>query len=253
MASLLSRSLAPAPALIKAARRLVFPDQCPRCGTLVAEEGGLCGPCWRDTPFLAGLVCDLCGTGLIGPDDGSLPHCDACRSLPRPWAKGRAVFDYSGAARHMVLGFKHGDRLDLGPHLADWMAARAGPLIRPGMVLVPVPVHWRRLLARRYNQAAVLTRLLAPRLGLAHLPDALRRCRNTPPQSGDGFAGRAAALEGAIAVTRRQQPRLAGRPVLLVDDVMTSGATLTACCTALLAAQVPLVHVLLLARAHQRA
>lgn len=166
--------------MIKAARQLIFPDQCPLCRTLLAEEGGLCGACWRDTPFLLGLVCDLCGTALIGPEDGTPVHCDACRALARPWARGRAVMSYAGNGRRLVLALKHGDRLDLAPSFARWMVARAAPLLTPDTVLVPVPVHWRRLLARRYNQAAVLSRLMARQTGCAHAPDAL--CRVRPPR-----------------------------------------------------------------------
>ncbi len=219
----------------------------------MADADGLCGSCWRETPFLLGLVCDLCGTAQIGPDDGTAVHCDACRQLGRPWQKGRAVLEYSGRARRLVLSFKHGDRLDLAPRFARWMAARAVPLLLPDMLLVPVPIHRGRLLKRRYNQAAVLTRLLGRELDLPHLPDALLRRVATPPLKGGGHAERSALLAGAITLTPGRQNKLAGRPVLLVDDVMTSGATLAACTQELRGAGVPIVNVLALARAAQHA
>lgn len=228
---------------------LIFPPQCLLCGALVQGAGGLCGACWRDTPFLLGLGCDLCGAPLIGEDPGSPVHCDDCRAAQRPWARGRAVMLYDGGARRLVLGLKHGDRLDLVPSLARWMAARAAPLITPETLVVPVPVHWRRLLARRYNQAAVLARALARELAVPDCPDLLTRTRRTQPHEGMGPEARFANVADAFRVTARHRSRLAGRRVLLIDDVMTSGATLSECAAACLAAGATQVEVVVLARA----
>lgn len=253
MGRLLSRAhLTPARAVFKAARQLVFPDQCPQCGTLVEGEGGLCGPCWRETHFIFGLVCDQCGIPMIGPDDGYRVTCDACRALDRPWQRGRAALVYRGGARRMVLGLKHGDRLDLAPILAGWMADRAGPLDAEGALIVPVPLHRARLFRRRYNQSAVLARLVARRLGHAHLPDALQRVRATAPLESGGFAERHAEISPAITLNPARRDRLKNRPVILIDDVMTTGATLTACTRALMDADVSGVNILALARAPQR-
>lgn len=237
--------------MIKAAQHLIFPDQCPLCRALLAGNDGLCGRCWRDTPFILGLVCDLCGAPQIGQDNGVPVHCDACRALARPWNRGRAVMSYSGNGRRLVLALKHGDRLDLAPTFARWMAIRAAPLARPDTVVVPVPIHRRRLLVRRYNQAAVLSRLMAKRLGCCHVPDALIRRRHTAPMQGDTFDSRAANIADSIRCNPRRIEQLSGNHVLLVDDVMTSGATFTSCSLQLRKNEVKEIHVVTLSRAVQ--
>ena len=233
--------------LLRGAVDLIFPHQCAACGTLVEGGGALCGACWRETPFIAGLVCDGCGVPLPGQDDeGAL--CDGCLAHPPAWDRGRAALIYRNVARKLVLGLKHGDRLDLVGPAAKWMAAAGTPLIRPGMVAVPVPVHRWRLVRRRYNQAALLAQAVARRADLKALPDALVRDRATGTQDGKSRDNRFANVAGAFRAAPRRMAALAGREVLLVDDVMTSGATLTGCTEALRQAGAAGVSVLVLAR-----
>ncbi|MEI4485322.1 ComF family protein [Frigidibacter sp. MR17.14] len=234
-------------ALARRALRLAFPPACAGCGTPVADEGALCGSCWQETVFLTGLVCDLCGAALPGTSDRA-EQCDDCRRIPRPWARGRAALGYAGRGRDLAMQLKHGDRLELVPMLAGWMAQAAAPLILPGMVAVPIPLHWRRLLRRRFNQSALLAQGVARRLHLPCCPDALLRSRATPSQEGRSPDERFANLAAAIAPHPRRQSAIAGRPVLLIDDVMTSGATFASATEALGRAGAGPVHVLSLAR-----
>ena len=218
------------------------------CGTLVEEDGGLCGACWRDVPFILGLVCDLCGTPLPGEGDGHVVHCDDCMATARPWEKGRAALIYRDRARKLVLALKHGDRLDLASPAARWLARAAGPCLRPGQVIVPVPAHWRRTLGRRFNQAAVLARALARQTGQPVAVEGLQRCRSTEVQDGKSIEARFANLSGAIRPHPRHGARLDGADVLIVDDVMTSGATMAAAAEAARAAGAASVRVAALAR-----
>jgi predicted amidophosphoribosyltransferase len=226
----------------------LFPPQCVVCGDAVDSDFGLCGPCWRDTSFIRGLVCDKCGVPLPGEDDGRPEYCDDCLTLARPWDRGRAALVYKGNGRKLVLALKHGDRLELARPGGRWMADAVRPLLTEGMVVAPVPLHRWRLLTRRYNQSALLAREVARLTGLAMCPDLLVRRRRTASQEGRNRDARFANVAGAIAVHSRRRSWLAGRPVLLVDDVMTSGATLAASAEACLAAGAGPVSILVLAR-----
>lgn len=226
----------------------MFPPRCIACGAGVAADFGLCPACWRETPFASGLVCDKCGAPLPGADEGKPEYCDDCLTIARPWQRGRAALVYKDAARRMVLAFKHGDRLDLRRPLAGWMLRAAAPLLEPGMVLAPVPLHRLRLLKRRYNQSALLSGAVARAAGLTHVVDLLQRTRATRSQEGLHRDERFANLSGAVRINPRRAGLLAGRHVLLVDDVMTSGATFAVCADACLAAGAENVSVLALAR-----
>lgn len=236
---------------MKGALQIVYPPQCMGCGETVGQMGALCPTCWRDADFIAGLACTCCGAPL--PSDGTPAedaiHCDDCLATPRPWLRGRAALTYRGTGRKLVLMLKHGDRLDVAGALGDWLSDAAAPLVVPGMVVAPVPLHLRRLFHRRYNQAELLAGRIAHRHGLQPMPGLLQRSRHTPSQDHRGAAERFANLADAIQVRPRLAPQIAGRPVLLVDDVMASGATLATCAQALLDAGSGPISVAVLARA----
>ncbi|SEQ87762.1 Predicted amidophosphoribosyltransferases [Thalassovita taeanensis] len=215
---------------------------------MVDSEFGLCGPCWRDTPFIGGLTCDVCGTPLPGESDGEVELCDDCMALPRPWQRGRAALMYDGNGRKLTLALKHGDRHDIAHPAARWMLNAAGPILAADMLVAPVPLHWTRMIKRRFNQAALLAHAFARLAGLEYCPDLLVRHRRTTTLKGQGLEQRFAALQESIMPHPRRSGSIAGRHVLLIDDVMTTGATFSACGDACLAANASEVSVLALAR-----
>ncbi len=228
--------------------RIVFPPQCIACGAMVERDFGLCGTCWRDTPFITGLVCDCCGVPLPGDVVDDLVHCDTCMSIARPWQSGRAAVQYKDQGRSLVLALKHGDRLDLAKPLAGWMSGVAEPLLREDTVLVPIPAHPLRLIKRRYNQAAVLSNALSSLVGRPTIPDLLQRVRQTASQDDMTLEQRFQNMADAIKPSKYGALKLAGRPVLLVDDVVTSGATMAAAAEACHALGARRVDILSLAR-----
>lgn len=233
---------------LQAALHVLYPPQCISCAAQVTSDFGLCGDCWRETPFIAGTVCDRCGVPLPGGDAQEVAVCDDCMTMARPWGQGRSALLYKDNGRSLVLALKHGDRMDLARPAAGWLLQAARPVIRPGMVVVPVPLHWARLFRRKYNQAALLSKALSGLAGLDHCPDALIRRRTTGTQEGRTRDGRFANMADAFRVPTSRVAMVEGRDILLIDDVMTSGATFAAATEALFAASVRSVCVVSLAR-----
>jgi predicted amidophosphoribosyltransferase len=227
---------------------ILYPPQCVSCGEPIADDHGLCGKCWAETPFITGHVCDKCGAPLPGESDGAVDLCDDCMATARPWSRGRAALIYTGNARRMVLQIKLSDRLDLVPSAAVWMVRAGRELITPETLVVPIPAHWTRVFTRRYNQASELARALGKQAALDVAPTALIRPHRTEKQEGMGRDRRFANLHEAIQPHPRRGQVLRDRHVLLVDDVMTSGATFAAAAAACHAAGAAGVLTLALAR-----
>ena len=235
--------------LIQTALSVLFPPGCLGCRARVSDDFGLCGTCWKDMHFIGGTVCVMCGAPLTGDDCGVDARCDDCTTIARPWDQGRAALIYKGTGRSLVLGLKHGDRHDVVQPAAHWMArALRGTNLCNNALVVPVPLHWRRQLRRRYNQAALLAAQLAKLQKLTCLDDGLRRVSRTAPMDGKSRDERFAQVQNCIRVAAAHEGAFNRRPILLVDDVMTSGATLSACAQACLAAGAAHITVMTLAR-----
>lgn len=215
---------------------------------MVDSDFGLCGACWGETPFIGGAVCEACGVPLLGQTDGFRLECDDCMVHPRVWSQGRAALLYRDQARPLVLALKHGDRVDIARPAAAWMLRAAMGLLDDNPLIAPVPLHWGRLLKRRYNQSALLAHEMARQSGLEWCADLLIRHKRTVSLEGKSRHQRFVVLDDAIAPNSRHAAVFDGREILIVDDVMTSGATLTACANACLRGGARDVRVATLAR-----
>ena len=211
-----------------------------------ALTSGLSAEAWSRITFLDGPVCDGCGAAFAY-DAGEI-RCVLCQTRPRAFARTRAACLYDEHSRDLILKLKHADRTDLSGLFARWLSRAAAPLLEEADAIAPVPMHPGRLLRRRYNQAAEIARPLAKASGVAYLPDALVRRRDTVSQGGKSASGRRRNVAAAFIVPEARRHQVIGRKIVLVDDVLTTGATAEGCARALLAAGAAEVTLAVVAR-----
>jgi len=225
---------------------LLFPPLCVSCREPLGAGHGFCADCWNKIAFLDGPMCDCCGLQFAF-DPGEGTRCAACLARPPAFDRARAIFAYDENSRAPILALKHADRLDLVPGFAHWLERTGAALLNGSDLIVPVPLHRWRLWQRRYNQAAELARALGQRTSKAVSVQALERTRPTESQGAMASAGgRRRNVQGAFRVP--EPGRVADRSILLVDDVLTTGATAEACARALKRAGAARVQILALAR-----
>jgi len=229
---------------------LLLPPQCLGCDTVVEDLGTLCADCWQAVTFIGRPHCAACGLPFEFDDSDGREQslCGACVRQPPVFARARAAFAYDDHSRHLVLAFKHADRTDHAPAFAGWMERAGRELLNQADIIAPVPLHWTRLFARRYNQSAMLALALHKRTGIPCLADLLIRTRRTPSQGKLGPSARRRNVSGAFRLSGKYAAAIKGKRVLLIDDVLTSGATAGAASTALLKGGAAAIDVLTLAR-----
>jgi len=228
---------------------VLLPPHCLTCDAPVGAPGQFCTACFRRTAFVTDPCCACCGRPFGSVlQGGTSGRCADCRAHPPAWTAARAALRYDDQARRILLPFKHGDRIETARALAPHMARAGAALLPAADWLVPVPLHRGRLLSRRYNQSALLAQALSRLSGRPAVLDGLRRTRATASLGQKSGLQRRTEVAGAFAVRPSRQAQLADARVLLIDDVLTSGATADACARALLAAGVARVDVLVAAR-----
>lgn len=228
---------------------VIYPPSCLCCGAATASHGALCSACWGRINFIERPFCDRLGTpfaydlgisGLLSPE--AMAH-------PPTYARARAVARFEdGPVRELVHRLKYHDRMELAEPLGAWMARAGRELLAEADLLVPIPLHRRRLMWRQFNQAQALAVAVGRASGRKVDPFLLRRVKRTPPQIGLSRTQRAENVQGAFAVPNEAKPFVEGRAIVLIDDVLTSGATINAAARTLLRAGAARVDVLVFAR-----
>lgn len=213
---------------------------------------GLTATAWSRIRFIDAPLCDGCGAPF-DYDLGAGARCPSCLAHPPAFDHARAACLYDDASRELILKLKHADRTDLAGVFARWLARASGDLLGDLDAVAPVPLHPFRLIKRRYNQAAEIARPLARIAGLAYWPGVIGRPKLTSSQSGKSAKGRRRNVAGAFAVPADWRPKVLGARLLLVDDVLTTGATLEGCARALKAAGAARVDAAVIARVKERA
>ena len=237
---------APFRAVFGRALDVALPALCPACREQVGDSG-LCASCWSKLSLIAPPYCERLGIPFAyDPGPGVLSM--QAISDPPAYHRARAAVRYDDIARALVHALKYGDRIDLAPTMGRWVARAGRELLKDADAIVPVPLHWRRLWARRFNQSALLAQAISRETGVAVADTALRRVKATAQQVGLTQSERAQNVQGAFRVPPDRKAQVAGRRVVLVDDVLTSGATSDACARALLRAGARNVDLVVFAR-----
>jgi ComF family protein len=229
--------------ILQVAINSIYPPSCAGCGRQTAKPGALCGLCWNSVKFIEKPYCEIYGTPFSTElGDGMI----SARAIadPPPYARSRAAVAYQGLALRFVHGLKFQDRQDNAFWMAAWMARAAPELLIDADVIVPVPLHWQRMVSRRFNQSALLAQKLALAVHKPFAPLALTRTKPTITQRGLTARERDANVKRAFVVKDNHAIDVQGRRVLLIDDVITTGSTVAAATKALLKAGASNVDVL---------
>lgn len=235
-------------ALMRRAGDLVFPPTCPGCGRMAAGHGAVCPACWRQIAFIERPYCEVLGIPFSHDLGPGILSAEAIANPP-DFDRLRSVCAFNGTARNLVHSLKYRDRTELAPMLALWMARAGKEMLADCDAIVPVPLHRFRLMSRKFNQAAELALAVSRLTGKPMLSDAIRRTRHTEHQVGLGRTGRAENVRGAFRVTERGKTEITGRRVVVVDDVYTTGATVSAVARAARRAGASEIGILTFARA----
>jgi len=233
--------------LVNTVLDIVFPPRCMGCAAPVASAHSLCSDCWKSLRFISEPMCHCCGHPFELAVEAHM-LCAECLKESPAFVQARSALYYDEASKRHVLGFKFHDHTELMPLLSEWLVRASGDMLPHIDFLVPVPLHWFRLWRRRYNQSALLCYAVSEKTGIPVAPDALIRAKHTTPQSQLTRLQRLENVKGIFKVRPSIISRIENKNILLIDDVMTTGATIKACTRTLLKAGAGRVYVATVAR-----
>ena len=231
--------------IIKLCLDFLLPPVCPICKQRISEPFGLCPKCFSELEFIGAQKCSVCGRPLDAVVPG-LAVCASCLKKPPLFHQAEAVFKYNDASRKLILAFKHGDHLELTKLLTKLMDIEHSSIIEQNDILIPVPLHWTRLLKRKYNQSALIAQRLAIKHHKIYDPISLKRIETTVSQGHLSPKKRKENIKGVFKV--KNHNKICGKNILLIDDVYTIGATVNECSKILLKAGAKRVDVLTFAK-----
>lgn len=226
---------------------ILLPPRCLICNIIVSQTGSLCADCWQEIEFNTSPHCAICSHPFTY-DIGELALCGSCIQKTPPYARIHTVFHYNEKSRTLVHNLKYGDRTHSALYFAQWMARAGKASLEQADMLVPVPLHPLRLLKRRYNQSALLANAISRQCHVPVYPQLLIRTRHTPSQAGLSSKERQRNVRGVFKLHPNYVTLVRNKHIIIVDDVMTTGATVTACTKILLKAGAKKVTILTLAK-----
>lgn len=227
---------------------LLLPPKCLKCTTRIDQAHNVCPQCWKDLHFITDPKCYRCGYPFeitLGNDYSVLgvQICGACQKVERSFDRAASALRYDDYSREMVIGFKHQDKVEYATYFTKLLSQAGLEFFDEADMIMPVPLHKRRLLSRRYNQSALLSRGLADKYGIEHNVTLLERTKNTPPQQGN-LSKRSRNVKGAFKVVSDHKNTLKNKTILLIDDVYTTGSTAENCARSLKKAGAKKVNIL---------
>ncbi len=216
------------PNLLNKGVNYLFPPVCGNCDGAIWDNTGICADCWKDLTFISGAFCYSCGYPFE-LSRGNEVLCGECLHSPKAFDLCRAALVYDAHSKDMIIGFKHADKTYLSALFTRWLSSCGQGILEKADVIVPVPLHQRRLLSRRYNQSALLAHRLARLHHKEYIPSLLLRTKNTFSQGQFSMTGRWRNVRNAFVSNNKYKTAVEGKHVVLIDDVYTTGATLDAC------------------------
>lgn len=224
----------------------LFPRTCPNCNKVIENKKLFCDHCFKNMSFISSCVCQWCGRPLYSEFTGEKILCGKCMAKRPTYDMARSVFIYETSSKDSILKFKYADKMEFGKTFVSLMLQAGTPLLQKTDIIMAVPMHWSRRLMRKYNQAEILAKTLGKKTKIPYNPRVLIRTKYTTRQENKNYTERQANVKNVFSVKNKE--RIKGKRILLIDDVFTTGATVSNCAKTLKKSGAKAVYVLTIAK-----